>query len=216
MWGVRSQSLGTHCPPTCPISEPQDSQTPSFPYIKAWRTTLELILCSPHTSGQVRLCIHVYLYTHEYTHTNPNLPSLYSCKNIFPMECRSLHESGVVGSDDHTVLSGVCSELLWTVAALYFVIERAYSSDNHEHSSRFIWHPLWWHSLSDAGKEPSRKPLCHIWESATCLFTCRQPRLPPLGAALMLVSFNKQILCVSVSPHHIYLSRTPHDKVLTV
>lgn len=195
-WDSLSPNLSYQWAPGQP-----DTLIPLHKSLKNNTGTYSLLSTHKWASAPVYTClpVHTWIHTHK-----PNLPSLYSCKNIFPMECRSLHESGV-GSDDHTVLSRVCSELLWTVAALYFVIEHAYSSDNHEHSSRLIWHPFWWHSLSDAGKEPSRQPLCHIWESAMCLFTCRQPRSPPLGAALMLVSFNKQILCVSVSPHHVHL-----------
>lgn len=164
MWGNRvRRSLGTHCPPTCPTQwAPGQPHSPTQrPEEQHWRLFFAL-----HTHGQVHLCIHVFLYTHEYTRTNPNLPSLYSCKNIFLMECRRLHESGVVGSDDHTVFSGVCSELLWNVTLLYFVVEWPYSRDNHKHSNRLISHLLWWYSLSDGGEEPSREPLCHIWESA--------------------------------------------------
>lgn len=179
---VSWDSLSLYLPYSMSSRTARDPHSPTQrPEEQHWRLFFAL-----HTHGQVHLCIHVFLYTHEYTRTNPNLPSLYACENIFLMECRRLHESGVVGSDDHTVFPGVCSELLWNVTSLYFVVEWPYSRDNHKHSNRLISHLLWWYSLSDGGEEPSREPLCHIWESAyvsVCLPADNGGRLP-LGQLL--------------------------------
>lgn len=167
MWGNRvRRSLGTHCPPTCPTQWAPGQPETLIPPHKGPRSNTGG--CSlPSTRMGKCTCVYTCSCTHMNTHAQTQIYLHYTLvKTSSSWNVEVCMRVELLVQINHTVFSGVCSELLWNGTSLYFVVECPYSRDNHEHSNRLISHLLWWHSLSDGGAEPSREPLCHIWESA--------------------------------------------------